>query len=59
MGIDLARLRPAPMSLKGFIMDMVQSKGTITLLVLAGKAPHTASAMTYFIVVKALIIMPY
>lgn len=41
------------MPLKGFSRDMVQLMETITLLVLASKAPHIASTMTIFIVMKA------
>lgn len=53
MGIDLARHWPTPMPLKGFSGDIVRPVGTITLFVLAGKAPYTASTMADFIVVKA------
>ncbi|XP_040988998.1 uncharacterized protein LOC121236622 [Juglans microcarpa x Juglans regia] len=39
--------------LKGFSGDMVQPVGTITLSILAGKAPHTALTIANFIVMKA------
>lgn len=52
MEIDLAYLQPTPMSLKGFTGDLIQPVVTITLSILAGKAPHTTSMMTNFIVRK-------
>ncbi|XP_042972654.1 uncharacterized protein LOC122304445 [Carya illinoinensis] len=47
MGIDAARLLPAPMPLKGFFEETVQPKGTV------GSAPCTAPVMVYFLVVRA------
>ncbi|XP_041025334.1 uncharacterized protein LOC121265714 [Juglans microcarpa x Juglans regia] len=53
MGIDLDRLRPAPMPLKGFMGDVVHLAGAITLSILAGMALRTATTMTDFLVMKA------
>ncbi|KAG6731113.1 hypothetical protein I3842_01G113900 [Carya illinoinensis] len=53
MGIDAARLLPAPMPLKGFSGEMVQPVGTIALSILVGNPPHAASIMVDFLIVRA------
>ncbi|KAG6703160.1 hypothetical protein I3842_07G071200 [Carya illinoinensis] len=53
LGINLNRLRLAPMPLKGFIRDIVQPMGAITISLLARKAPRTSATMADFLVVKA------
>lgn len=53
MGINAARLQPAPMLLKGFSEETVQPIETITLFVLAGNTPCIASIMVDFLVVNA------
>ncbi|KAG2675847.1 hypothetical protein I3760_12G025700 [Carya illinoinensis] len=55
MGIGPNQLRPSPMPFKGFLRDMVQSMGTITLSILARKSPITAAKMADFLVVKVLL----
>lgn len=53
MGISPDQLHPAPIPLKGFTCNVVQSMVVITLSVLAGKASRTVVTMADFLVVKA------
>lgn len=53
MGIEYDRLQPALMPSKGFTGDVVKPVGTITLSVLAGKAPKTTMMVVDFLVVNA------
>lgn len=53
MRINVDRLRPAPMPLKGFMGNIVQPMGAITLFVMAGKVPRTSTKMADFLVIKA------
>ncbi|XP_041018023.1 uncharacterized protein LOC121260261 [Juglans microcarpa x Juglans regia] len=53
MRINLDCMHPALMSLKGFMGDVVQPVGAITLSVLVGKAPKTFATLIDFLVVKA------
>lgn len=52
MRIDLGRLRLSPMLLKGFLRDTVQPLNAITLPILVGKGPFTATTMADFLVVN-------
>ncbi|XP_041001256.1 uncharacterized protein LOC121246989 [Juglans microcarpa x Juglans regia] len=53
MSIDPDRLHPALMPLKGFTGDVVHPASVITLSILVGMAPKTATTMIDFLVVKA------
>ncbi|XP_040998159.1 uncharacterized protein LOC121244202 [Juglans microcarpa x Juglans regia] len=53
MGINPDRLHPAPMPHEDFTGDVVHPVRVITLSILAGRAPRTATTMSDFLVVKA------
>ncbi|XP_041020406.1 uncharacterized protein LOC121262037 [Juglans microcarpa x Juglans regia] len=52
MGLNMSQLHPAPTTLKGFIGDVVQPMGSMTLPVSVGTDPYLATTMTEFLVVR-------
>ncbi|KAF5464252.1 hypothetical protein F2P56_014344 [Juglans regia] len=52
MGIGPGRLRPAPMTLKGFFVKTVQPVGSIALPVIVGSSLSTTTTMIDFLVVR-------
>lgn len=53
MGITPDSLSPAQAPLKGFIGDVIQPIGAITLCILTETAPRTATTTVNFLVIKA------
>lgn len=51
--IDASKLRPSLTPLKGFLEDLIQPMGIITLPVIAGRGTRTTTTMTEFLVIKA------